>query len=168
MMRVLERAQINQKLQCAVDFGGDEGQFFPSIPTDRRIVCDVSNRDLPAGIEHISGLSELSDVKPDLVIVAPALEHLPDPVQPLKEIRRVIADDGVLYVEVPLDLFRVSWFHSSAACNQRYLRRLVRHRLLFVAFDFLSGLNRQFRGYDLVLESLSSPNTLTTFHGARC
>ncbi len=75
MMRVLERAQINQKLQCAVDFGGDEGQFFPSIPTDRRIVCDVSNRDLPAEIEHISGLSELSDVKPDLVIVAHVLEH---------------------------------------------------------------------------------------------
>ena len=144
MMRILKTARMRSELDCAVDFGGDEGQFFPSIPISRRIVCDVSDRDLPAGIEHIGTLAELGDTKPDLVIVAHVLEHLPSPLEPLREIREAIADDGILYVEVPLDLFRVSGFHTSTR-YQRYLRRLVRHRLLFVISDFMSGLSRQFR-----------------------
>jgi SAM-dependent methyltransferase len=144
MMEVLNAAQMSSELGCVVDFGGDEGQFFPDLPTRRRIVCDVSNRDLPAGIEHVSTLGELDNDKPELVIVAHVLEHLPDPLQPLREIRRAIADDGILYVEVPLDLFRMSGFHATIR-YQRYLQRLIRHRFPFVTLDFLSGLSRQFR-----------------------
>lgn len=144
MMKVLDAAQMNAQLACVVDFGGDEGQLFPRVPTGRRIVCDISNRELPTGIEHISMLSELGDVKPDLVIAAHVLEHLPDPLQPLKDIRRVIAANGIVYVEVPLDLFRVSQFHATIR-YRKYLWSLVRHRFPFMASDFLSGLSRQFR-----------------------
>jgi hypothetical protein len=144
MMTVLDDAHMSRPVDCAVDFGGDEGQFFPRVPTGRRIVCDVSDRELPAGIDRISKLSELGDVKPDLVIVAHVLEHLPDPLEPLREIKRIIADDGIIYVEVPLDRFRVGAFHASSR-YQRYLQRVVRHRYPFVASDFLSGLSRQFR-----------------------
>jgi hypothetical protein len=140
----LDAARMNSHLSCVVDFGGDEGQFFPRVATGRRVVCDVSSRDLPVGIERISTLSELGDTKPDLFIVAHVLEHLPDPLEPLTDIRRSIADDGIIYVEVPLDRFRVSKFHASAG-YQRYLQRLVLHRFLFVGWDFLSGLSRQFR-----------------------
>jgi Methyltransferase domain len=144
MMSILTSADMGPRLECAVDFGGDEGQFFPSIPTGRRIVCDVSDRTLPDGIEHISSLAQLDGVRPDLIIVAHVLEHLPDPLEPLHEIRRTIAEGGILYVEVPLDLFRVSRFHASAR-YQSYLRRLVRRRVPFVASDFLTGISRQFR-----------------------
>jgi hypothetical protein len=144
MTHVLEAAHMTSALTCAVDFGGDEGQFFPRVPTGRRVVCDVSSRDLPVGIERITTLSELGDTKPDLFIVAHVLEHLPDPLEPLMDIRRSISDDGIIYVEVPLDRFRVSKFHASER-YQRYLRRLVLHRLPFVGSDFLSGLSRQFR-----------------------
>jgi hypothetical protein len=143
MLRILNEAKVKSNLNCAVDFGGDEGQFFPPIPTGRRIVCDVSDRRLPAGIEHISDLSQLGEVKPDLVIVAHVLEHLPDPLAPLRDIRRVISSDGVIYVEVPLDRFRVSSFHTSSR-YQQYLRRLVRHRAGLIACDFFSGVSRQF------------------------
>jgi len=144
MMSVLDAAHMSPQLECAVDFGGDEGQFFPRIPIGRRIVCDVSKREHPAGIEHISTLSELDDVKPDLILVAHVLEHLPDPIGPLREIRRAISHDGIVYVEVPLDRFRVSRFHASAR-YQRYLQRLIRHRIPFVGVDFLSGIGRHFR-----------------------
>jgi SAM-dependent methyltransferase len=144
MMRILDDANMNHQLACVVDFGGDEGQFFPRIPIERRVVCDLSKRELPAGIEHIATMSELGDVKPDLVIVAHVLEHLPDPAGPLREIRRAIGDEGIIYVEVPLDRFRVSPFHASVR-YQRYLQRLVRHRLPFVGSDFVSGLSRHLR-----------------------
>jgi hypothetical protein len=144
MMRSLDAAHMKSRLNCAVDFGGDEGQFFPKVPIDRRIVCDVSNRDLPPGIEHIATLSELGEVKPDLVIIAHVLEHLPDPLLPLREIRRAIADDGIIYVEIPLDRFRVHPFHASSR-YRTYIQALVRHRLPFVGSDFMSGLSRQFR-----------------------
>jgi SAM-dependent methyltransferase len=144
MMKILKDADIGPRLDCVVDFGGDEGQFFPSVPTGRRIVCDVSDRELPGSIEHISTLDDLGDVRPDLVIVAHVLEHLPDPLEPLKEIRQVISDSGILYVEVPLDRFRVSQFHASHQYRS-YLRKLVRHRVPFVASDFLTGVSRQFR-----------------------
>ncbi len=144
MMKVLDAAHIKAKLDCAVDFGGDEGQFFPDLPTTRRIVCDVSSRELPAGVDHIATMGELGDVKPDLVIISHVLEHLPDPIHPLRAIRQSIADDGVIYVEIPLDRFRVSKFHATAR-YQRYLGRLIQHRLPFVGSDFLSGVARQFR-----------------------
>jgi hypothetical protein len=144
MMGVLDSAMMQPRLECAVDFGGDEGQFFPDLPIGRRIVCDVSNRDLPAGIEHIATLSELGDVKPDLFIVAHVLEHLPNPLAPLLEIRQAIAEHGTLYVEIPLDRFRVRQFHATSR-YQRYLSRLVRHRIPFVASDFFSGVSRQYR-----------------------
>jgi hypothetical protein len=144
MAGILDAAQMKPTLECAVDFGGDEGQFFPSIPTARRIVCDLSDRPLPTGVEHMSTLSELGDVRADLIIIAHVLEHLPDPIKPLREIRAAIADDGIVYVEVPLDRFRVSRFHGSVR-YQRYIQKLIRHRISFVVLDFLTGLSRQFR-----------------------
>ena len=84
MMRSLDAAHMKPKLECVIDFGGDEGQFFPQVPTGRWIVCDVSNRELPSGVERVSSLRELGDVKPDLVIVAHVLEHMPDPLGPFK------------------------------------------------------------------------------------
>jgi hypothetical protein len=144
MMSVLESAQAAVTLDCVVDFGGDEGQFFPSVPTTRRIVCDVSERLLPAGIERISKLTDLGEVKPDLVILAHVLEHLPDPLQPLRETREAIADDGIIYVEVPLDRFKVKPFHADIR-YQQYLHRLVQYRVPFVGTDFVSGLSRQFQ-----------------------
>jgi O-methyltransferase len=140
---VLERAGIPEHLHIAVDFGGDQGQFFPDVPIDHRLVCDVSDRSLPAGVEHISSLGELGDEKADLVIIAQVLEHLPNPVSPLKDIRNAMADDGRLYVEVPLDRFGVRRSQTSYR-YQRYLQRLVRHRLSFIALDFASGVSRQF------------------------
>jgi SAM-dependent methyltransferase len=144
MMDVLDAAGMRPQLGCVVDFGGDEGQFFPDAATERRIVCDLSRHELPSGVERIGALSELGSTKPDLVIIAHVLEHLPDPLASLLEIRRAIADDGVLYVEVPLDRFRVKSFHSSIR-YRRYLDYQVRHRRQFVAADFLTGVSRQYR-----------------------
>jgi SAM-dependent methyltransferase len=144
MMDILRRGGIGSELECVVDFGGDEGQFFPSIPTGRRVVCEVSKRTLPEGIEQIESLDELGNPPPDLVIVAHVLEHLPRPLDPLREIRRKISPRGLLYIEIPLDAFRVAAFHSGIRYRD-YLARLVRSRAGFVAMDLITGLSRRYR-----------------------
>jgi Methyltransferase domain len=144
MTSILRKAALPSNIMCAVDFGGDEGQFFPEIPIERRIVCDVSNRELPPGIQRISALSELQDTKADLVIIAHVLEHLPNPTEPLAAIREVIADDGILYVEVPLDRFQTHPSHSRPR-YQRYLQRIIETKWLFILLDFVTGVSRQYR-----------------------
>ena len=143
MMSILQHSPLGSTIDCAIDFGGDEGQFFPDISISRRVVCDVSNRQLPPGIEHIFSLDELGHTKANLIIVAHVLEHLSDPLTPLEDIRRVIADDGIVYVEVPLDRFRVHPFHASTR-YKRFLQWLAHHRLFLIVLDFLTGMSRQF------------------------
>jgi SAM-dependent methyltransferase len=143
MTRTLETAGLPSHLHLAVDFGGDEGQFFPDIDIDRRVVCDLSNRPLPPDIEHVSSLDQLGPDTADLVIVAHVLEHMSDPVGPLDEIHRAMADDGLLYIEVPLDGFATGPGQSSPR-YEAYVRWLAHRRVAFIAVDFVSGLSRQF------------------------
>ena len=55
----------------------------------------------------------------------------------------MLGPDGIVYLEVPLDRFRVSRYHASER-YQRYLGK-VSQRNSFVALDFASGLSRQIR-----------------------
>jgi SAM-dependent methyltransferase len=144
MARLLGRGDIPDRISCAVDVGGDEGQFFPDIETDRRIVVDVSNRQLLPGVERMASLDELGAGRADLVILAHVLEHLPSPPETLAEIRNALSDQGLLYVEVPHDAFHTSAGQAGER-YRRYLAFLSRHRWLFVPVDFCSGLYRQFR-----------------------
>jgi Methyltransferase domain len=144
MTAILRDAGIKDSLECAIDFGGDEGQFFPDIPIGKKVVCDPSERPPIPDIERISTLAALLDVRPDLVIVAHVLEHLSDPRVPLMDIRNIIADDGVVYVEVPLDEFRTHRSHSSDR-YRRYLQRVASRRAPFIFLDFLTGVWRQYR-----------------------
>jgi hypothetical protein len=143
MTRVLQDAGLREPLACAVDFGGDQGQFFPDMRIDRRIVCDPSDSPLDAGVERIPDLVAVQDVKPQLVIAAHVLEHLADPVAPLEAMRRCLDPAGLLYVEVPLDRFATHSWHASEG-YRRYLGRLSRHRWAFIFVDLVTGLSRQY------------------------
>jgi len=143
MSRILVAAGMSDALDCAVDFGGDEGQFFPDVPIARKVICDPSEREVAPGVERIPSLDSLRGVSPNLVIIAHVLEHLSDPEGPLQHIREVIADDGLLYVEVPLDRFTTHPSHNSLR-YRRYLQFLSRHRGLFIPTDFVTGVWRQY------------------------
>lgn len=125
-----------------VDVGGDAGQFFPTSGSGRRVLIDPSNKPLPSGVERAAQLADL-DARPDLVMIAHVLEHLPDPRSVLNEIWSILADDGRLYVELPADRPRTSRLHTGVRFR-RGLDGLARHRRPFVAADFVSGAIRQF------------------------
>jgi SAM-dependent methyltransferase len=143
MTGILRRAGVPDELDYAVDFGGDEGQFFPDIPIKHKLVCDVSDRAVAPDVERIAELSVLADKTVDLVIVAHVLEHLSDPRAPLAEIREIIGDEGILYVEVPLDRARLRAFHASDRYRS-YLHWVSARRIPFILMDFLTGIWRQF------------------------
>jgi SAM-dependent methyltransferase len=127
--------------RVAVDFGGDEGQFFPDSAVDRKIVIEVSGKPMLEGVELYEDLGSIG-VSPDLVMVCHVLEHLNDPAALLREVRQVIDAEGVLYVEVPMDLPRLHHWHAREP-YKRYLAHVARTRWPLVASDFLSGVSRQ-------------------------
>jgi len=135
-------AQVTEdEFRVAVDFGGDEGQFFPDSAVDRKIVIDVSSKPLLEGVELHADFGSIG-ADPDLIMVCNVLEHLNDPVTLLGEVRQAIDPQGVLYVEVPLDTPRLHTWHSRDA-YQRYLVQISKTRWPLVASDFASGVSKQ-------------------------
>jgi len=140
---VMARGGLRDRLACAVDFGGDRGQFFPNVQIDRRIVIDISDQPLLPGVERVPTLQDLVDA-PDLVIAAHVLEHLSDPRALLEEVRQVLAPDGFLYVEVPLDRPKVRGWHRTAA-HARWTDAVSRWKWPFLLADVATGAAKQFR-----------------------
>jgi SAM-dependent methyltransferase len=144
--RVLALGGVASSLKCAVDFGGDQGQFFPRLPIRRRVVVELSEKPLLPGIERVSNLDGLSE-RPDLILVTHVLEHLSEPRRLLSDIRRVLAPTGILYVEVPLDRPRVYAWHRTRA-YAKWLKIVSGRRWSFIPLDFASGIAKQ-RGWTL-------------------
>ncbi len=103
--RVLALGGVPSSLTCAVDFGGDQGQFFPRLPIRRRMVVELSEKPLLPGVERVSSLQNLP-VRPDLILATHVLEHLSDPRRLVSDIFCALAPAGILYVEVPLRSLR--------------------------------------------------------------
>jgi SAM-dependent methyltransferase len=129
------------QFQVAVDFGGDEGQFFPGSAANRKIVIDVSDKLMPDGVELLKDFNSIG-ASPDLVMICHVLEHLNDPVGLLTEVRQAIDPKGVLYLEVPMDMPRLHDWHARDL-YQRYLVHVGKTRWPLVVSDFMSGVTRQ-------------------------
>lgn len=129
-------------LRNIVDYGGDEGQFFPPGYSGPKYVIDVSGKDLVDGVRAASSLDELPD-KPHLVVASGVLEHLVDPAALVKEIRAAVADDGLFYAEVPLDRPKVRRWHAGAG-YRRFLDWVSATRGSWIAADFVAGMARNF------------------------
>ncbi len=87
---------------CAIDVGGDRGQFIPlSIP--RRYVVEVSGHPPHRGVVALSSVADPQAADTDLVMMCGILEHLPDPAAFVTETLSGVAwgRQRLLYVEVP-------------------------------------------------------------------
>ena len=129
-------------LRNIVDYGGDEGQFFPPGYSGPKYVIDVSGKNLVAGVQAVSSLDELPE-RPHLVVASGLLEHLVDPAALIKEIRAAVADDGLFYAEVPLDRPKVRQWHAGAG-YRRFLNWVSATRGSWIAADFAAGMARNF------------------------
>lgn len=126
-----------------VDFGGDLGQFFPEEIAGKKYILDPSER--PLINDDIVRIAELSEIghEVDLVLNCHTLEHLGDFQGEIEKIYSVLKTGGVLYLEVPFDIFKTSRLHKLKAYS-RYLGLLERWKFCFILMDFMSGVYRQF------------------------
>ncbi|MEP3049350.1 MAG: class I SAM-dependent methyltransferase [Roseibium sp.] len=90
-----------------VDFGCGDGAFLQAVRGNTASCCGVElQKDYVAalnddGIQCHSGLSAVSDGSLDTAVSFHVLEHLPDPLPILSDIRRVLKPGGTVIIEVP-------------------------------------------------------------------
>jgi len=121
-----------------VDYGGDEGQFIPQLPSVQFAgVFEVSGRPVRPGISVLHSLEQVQKTSPNLIMLCHVLEHLTDPRTEFEAIVAVLSPGGHIYIEVPIDGHRVksptppqliSFFRSS--------------QIVFIISDFVSQISR--------------------------
>lgn len=86
-----------------LDWGGGDGSSTPFVEKFKySYVYDISGVDVVPGCISISKLKCPLN-RYDLVICSNVLEHVPDPYSTLTEIKSVLDDDSILYVDVPFE-----------------------------------------------------------------
>jgi SAM-dependent methyltransferase len=136
--RLIELTQLsnelsNRPLSYVLDVGCGLGLFLDEARRRGYEVAGVEpsayakewvNKNL--GIDIINGLledAEFVDSTFDLIHLNHVLEHVPRPVELLREVHRILKPNGFLYIEVPRESRREKWFFN-------LLRRLLGSRLL--------------------------------------
>lgn len=115
-----------------LDFGGGNGRLLSRFVNagHRCSIVDYVSTPLP-GIAHIGKSIDdvAADRKFDLIICSHVLEHLADPKSVVDKLARHLSPGGVLYVEVPMELWRnvplpvepVTHINFFSACSLRAL-----------------------------------------------
>lgn len=98
------------------DVGGDRGQYI--VCGSDRVVVDVSERELVAGVRRVSNISELGSI--DLILCAHVLEHIPDPVHELK----CFSNAALVYIKVPLGAPNLSYVRTVTTQASRIAARI--------------------------------------------
>ncbi len=108
-----------------LDYGGQKGdnlKYFRLNGYNCQVV-DYEKWDMHEEIEYIG--EDLSSVKekPDIILCNHTLEHVINPMNFIKEIKRIMKDDSLFYIEVPLGAFY--W---------EYIKKMKRDPLTHVNF----------------------------------
>ncbi|ABK19024.1 class I SAM-dependent methyltransferase [Syntrophobacter fumaroxidans] len=93
-----------------LDYGGGDGRLLRYI-ADRGAQCfivDYNDSPCPWVTRLGATVQDMScnDARFDLVILSHVLEHVADPVSLLKSLGKMLAPEGMLYCEVPMELWR--------------------------------------------------------------
>jgi SAM-dependent methyltransferase len=103
MQRQIAAFLPSQHLGHALDYGAGNSSCRQYISCDRYVTADVS-QNLAGNIEHLLVPDERLAVEAasfDAVLLLDVLEHVPDPDFVFGEIKRVLTDNGRLFISVP-------------------------------------------------------------------
>jgi SAM-dependent methyltransferase len=103
-------ARFIHKDDCVIDFGCGGGFMLKYMDCGRRIGVEVNPAAarvaIQNNIECYADLGEVPDSVADVVVSNHALEHVPYPIQALREIHRTLRTEGHLVLVVPIDDWR--------------------------------------------------------------
>jgi len=133
-----------QSPSVVVDFGGDAGQFIPSLPSiEKRFVMEVSDAQTEAGVMRLQSWEQIKEVKPNLIMMCHVLEHTQDARELVQSAYNSLEPGGVVYIEVPLDCPPSPRRMQSSRFYASYTRFLARSRPLFIPIDLVSLVSRR-------------------------
>jgi SAM-dependent methyltransferase len=112
---------FNFRDSVVLDFGAGTGNLLHNIDAKRKIAVEI-NQDaheliIKRGIVAYSQLEEIPSGTIDFVISHHALEHVPFPIQALREIHRTLKPGGLLILVVPIDDWRNQKSYDSSDIN---------------------------------------------------
>lgn len=87
-----------------IDIGGAQGLYLKYFLADNTCyVVDYVKHDLQKGVKYLCKSSQdiPESIKADIVLFCHTLEHVLDPAEEIKNIKRVLKPNGLLYIEVP-------------------------------------------------------------------
>ena len=139
MQSLLCRYTDVNKIKTVLDYGGDSGQNIPSFFTEsENFVYDVSGLKPVEGVKSISR-EELHNKKWDFIMCNHVLEHVSYPLNIINEIIDILAEDGLLYLEVPNDMPYINSFLNNTK-KQKVL--IHEHMNFFTVKSFYKIFNR--------------------------
>jgi hypothetical protein len=145
MLEALEKVfPRGYMINGCIDFGGDYGQFFPENSIGPKVLIDISEKPV-TGVSVYKSLGEYPE-HVDLIMNCNVIEHMTEIKTIVNEMTSKLTPKGFVYIELPLDRFRVKKFHATRF-YLKYLEFLAGRRRLFTLMDFMSGVFRQFLGY---------------------
>ena len=86
-----------------LDWGGDTGKNTPFKNNNKTFhIFDISSKSVIEGAEAVDRNTVFS-ARYDLIVCSNVLEHIPYPSELIFDIKKAMAEDTILYIEVPLE-----------------------------------------------------------------
>ncbi len=86
-----------------LDWGGDTGVNTPFVKSAQQVdIYDISHKDVIEGVRCVT-LDEASNKKYKLIICSQVLEHVPFPLDLIRQIKNCMDKESILYIELPCE-----------------------------------------------------------------
>ncbi len=103
VLKNIRQYRMWKKSAKILDFGGWHGKNIPNIAKKtEKYVLDKSNHKTDPNIIKIY---DIKNKKFDLIMSTHVFEHLVDPLETLKTLKKSLSSDGLIYLELPADIF---------------------------------------------------------------
>ena len=131
LTKTIKENGLPTDFECVIDYGGGDGCLISGLSATRKVSFDRSGTPGLRGIEVVEDRDALP-LGADLVTCAQVLEHVSDPKGVVGEMIALLRPGGLLYLEVPDQIWRRI---SSLRLGRRALDWLCHHPRLLLAAD---------------------------------
>jgi SAM-dependent methyltransferase len=119
-----------------LDFGGGDGRLMARFAEHGHCcqLVDYNESPRPFVKKIANTLAELpSDLRVDAVICSHVIEHVVDPVSEMRSLAKCLKPSGVLFVEVPLEIWKRPPLHDEPVTHINFFTRASLYRAMLEA-----------------------------------